>query len=116
MLGTSAQWKDWVYRFVAAKKFDEITPFIPTTQIKPPLESIIYEIILGNYIANDRPKVRELLETWSPDLFDIKSITTALENQLKYRDVREDSVEAGERGRDWRIIMEVSCFDKRLKS
>jgi hypothetical protein len=64
VLGTSAQWKDWVYRFVAAKKFDEITPFIPTTQLRPPLDSAIYEIVLGNYITHNRPRVRELLDQW----------------------------------------------------
>ncbi|KAG9241275.1 vacuolar assembly protein-like protein [Calycina marina] len=106
VLGTSVQWKDWVYRFVAAKKFDEITPYIPTTQAKPPLEWTIYEVILGHYIANDRPMVRRLLESWSPDLFDVQSVTRALENQLKYRDVREDSVQDGIKGRDWKIIIE----------
>ena len=106
VLGISSQWKDWVYRFVAAKKFDEITPYIPITQMKPPLESTIYEVILGHYIANDRPRVRELLDQWSPDLFDVQSVTKALENQLKYRDVREDSVQDGEKGRDWKIIIE----------
>ena len=106
VLGTSQQWKQWVYTFVAADKFDEITNFIPTTQLKPPLESTIYEVVLGHYIAHDRPRVREILDQWSPDLFDIKSVTTALENQLNYRDVREDSVEDGEVGRDWRIIVE----------
>jgi hypothetical protein len=106
VLGTSQQWKHWVYTFVAANKFDEITPFIPTTQLKPPLESTIYEVVLGHYIAHDRPRVRELLDQWAPDLFDINSVTTALENQLNYRDVREDSVEDGEVGRDWRIIVE----------
>ena len=106
VLGTSQEWKQWVYTFVAADKFDEITPFIPTTQLKPPLESTIYEVVLGHYIAHDRPRVRELLGQWAPDLFDINSITTTLENQLNYRDVREDSVEDGEVGRDWRIIVE----------
>jgi len=106
VLGTSSQWKDWVYTFVAANKFDEITPFIPTATIRPPLDSTIYEIVLGHYIAQDRLRVRELLEQWSSDLFDIKAVTTALENQLRYRDVREDSIEDGEKGRDWRIIVE----------
>jgi hypothetical protein len=106
VLGTSQQWKQWVYTFVAANKFDEITPYIPTTQLNPPLESTIYEVVLGHYIAHDRPRVRELLEQWAPDLFDIKSVTTALENQLNYRDVRQDSVEDGIVGRDWRIIVE----------
>ncbi|KAE8445516.1 hypothetical protein EG329_013279 [Mollisiaceae sp. DMI_Dod_QoI] len=106
VLGTPQQWEDYVYTFVGASKFDEITNYIPTTQMRPPLKSEIYEVILGHYIARNRPRVRELLEKWSPDLFDIKSVTTVLENQLKYRDVREDSVEDGVVGRDWRIVME----------
>jgi vacuolar protein sorting-associated protein 41 len=106
VLGTAAQWEEWVYAFAGAKKFDEITNHIPTTQLKPPLPSQIYEVLLGHYVANNRPRVRELLEQWPPELFDIKSVTTVLENQLKYRDVREDSVEDGIVGRDWRIVME----------
>jgi hypothetical protein len=106
VLGTPQQWEDYVYTFVGASKFDEITDYIPTTQMRPPLKSEIYEVILGHYIARNRPRVRDLLERWSADLFDIKSVTTVLENQLKYRDVREDSVEDGIVGRDWRIVME----------
>lgn len=106
VLGMSSQWKEWVYTFAAAKKFDEIVNFIPTAQVHPPLDSTIYEVVLGYYITHDRPRARELLEHWSPDLFDIKSITTILENQLKYRDVREDSIEHGETGHDWKIIVE----------
>lgn len=107
VLGTAQQWEEYVYIFVGANKFDEITNFVPTIQLQPPLKSEIYEVILGHYIARNRPRVRELLDKWSPDLFDIKSVTTVLENQLKYRDVREDSVEDGIVGRDWRIVMEA---------
>ncbi|CZR64445.1 related to VPS41-required for the vacuolar assembly [Phialocephala subalpina] len=110
VLGTPPQWEEYVYTFVGAGKFDEITNYIPSTQMRPPLKSEIYEVILGHYIARNRPRVRELLEQWSPDLFDIKSVTVVLENQLKYRDVREDSVEDGVVGRDWRIVME--CLGK----
>jgi hypothetical protein len=106
VLGTALQWEEYVYIFVGANKFDEITNFIPTTQLQPPLKSEIYEVVLGYYIARNRPRVKELLDKWSPDLFDIKSVTTVLENQLKYRDVREDSIEDGIVGRDWRIVME----------
>ncbi|KAF4635706.1 hypothetical protein G7Y89_g2391 [Cudoniella acicularis] len=106
VLGTAQQWEEWVYVFVGARKFDEITSYIPTTQLKPPLPSQIYEVLLAHYVGHNRPRVRELLELWSTDLFDIKSVTTVLENQLKYRDVREDSVEDGQVGRDWRIVME----------
>lgn len=106
VLGTSTRWEHWVYTFASAKKFDQITNFIPTTQLQPPLPSSIYEIVLGHYSANDRPRLQELLERWPSELFDIKAITDVLENQLKYRDVREDSIEGGEKGRDWRIVME----------
>ncbi|KAM3086409.1 Vacuolar protein sorting-associated protein 41 [Clarireedia jacksonii] len=106
VLGTSDRWEQWVWTFAGKDKFDEITNYIPTVQIKPPLPSTIYEVVLGHYIAHNRPRVRELLEQWSPDLFDVKAVITALENQLKYRDVRQDSVEDGETGRDWRIVME----------
>ena len=85
VLGTSQQWKHWVYTFVAADKFDEITNFIPRSPLKPPLDSTIYEVVLGHYIAQDRPRTRELLDLWAPELFDVKSVTTALENQLNYR-------------------------------
>lgn len=106
VLGTAQQWEEYVYSFVEKNKFDEITNFIPTHQLRPPLKSQIYEVILAHYIARNRPRVQELLDKWSPDLFDIKSVTTVLENQLKYRDVREDSIEDGIVGRDWRIVME----------
>lgn len=106
VLGTSSRWEHWVWTFAGANKFDEITPYIPTTQLQPPLPSTIYEVVLGHYIRQNRPRLRELLDHWPPELFDIKTVTTALENELKYRDVREDTVEEGEQGKDWRIVME----------
>lgn len=106
VLGTSPRWEHWVWTFAGANKFDEITPYIPTAHLQPPLPSTVYEVVLGHYIHDDRPRLRELLEQWAPELFDIRTVTTALENELKYRDVREDSVEDGEQGRDWRIVME----------
>jgi len=106
VLGSSSRWEHWVWTFAGANKFDEIANHIPTTQLHPPLPSTIYEVVLGHYIATDRLRLRELLDLWPPELFEISSVTTALENQLKYRDVREDSVEGGETGRDWRIVTE----------
>ncbi|KAF7555132.1 hypothetical protein G7046_g6626 [Stylonectria norvegica] len=106
VLTTHDRWEKWVWTFAGAKRFDEITNFIPTEPMSPPIPTTIYEIVLGHYIQTDKPRFRELLERWHTDLFDINTITTALENQLKYRDVREDSIDDGEKGRDWRIVME----------
>jgi hypothetical protein len=95
-----------VWTFAGANKFDEIVNYIPTERTRPPMPGTLYEVMLGHYLQVNKPRFWQLLERWSPDLFDVGAITTALEDQLKYRDVREDSVEDGEVGRDWRIVME----------
>ncbi|KAH6891318.1 hypothetical protein B0T10DRAFT_402377 [Thelonectria olida] len=100
------RWEKWVWTFAGAQRFDEITSYIPTEPMHPRIPTTIYEVVLGHYLQNDKLQFRDLLERWPPELFDIKTITTALENQLKYRDVREDSIDDGEKGRDWRIVME----------
>ncbi|KAH7322836.1 hypothetical protein B0I35DRAFT_389754 [Stachybotrys elegans] len=106
VLTTPDRWEKWVWTFAGAQAFDQIADHMPTKQTRPPLPTTIYEVILGHYIQNDKPRFKELMNQWSTDLFDINIVTTALENQLKYRDVREDSIDEGERGRDWRIVME----------
>ncbi|KFA51138.1 hypothetical protein S40293_04764 [Stachybotrys chartarum IBT 40293] len=106
VLGTPDRWEKWVWTFAGAQKVDEISDHMPTKQTHPPLPTTIYEVVLGHYIQNDKPRFKELMQQWSTDLFDINAITTALEKQLKYRDVREDGVEGGEKGRDWRIVIE----------
>ncbi|OLN90039.1 Vacuolar protein sorting-associated protein 41-like protein [Colletotrichum chlorophyti] len=106
VLGSSDRWEKWVWTFAGADKFDEITNYIPSEPMYPPIPGTIYEVVLNHYIQVDKLRFRELLDRWSTDLFDIKTVSTALENQLKYRDVREDSIEGGEKGRDWKIVME----------
>ncbi|POS87620.1 hypothetical protein EPUL_001615 [Erysiphe pulchra] len=106
VLKTAQQWEKYIHKFVSENKFDDIADIIPSEKLHPPLKSEIYEIFLGHYITQNRPKAKVLLERWSTDLYNIKNVTNILENQLKYRDVREDSIEDGEVGRDWRIVME----------
>ncbi|MCJ1318640.1 Vacuolar protein sorting-associated protein 41 [Xylographa vitiligo] len=105
ILGTSSGWEHWVWVFAEANKFHEITPYIPTVQLQPPLPSLVYEVILGHYISHDRPRLHEVLERWSPELFDVHTIIARIEGKLKVGDVREDTVEDGVMGRDWQILM-----------
>ncbi|CAK7214148.1 Vacuolar protein sorting-associated protein 41 [Sporothrix eucalyptigena] len=107
VLRSADRWEKWVWTFAGADQFDAITNYIPTEPLNPPIPRTIYEIVLGHYLKQDKPRFRELLDRWPTELFDITTIVTALENQLNYRDVREDSVEDGERGRDWRIVVEA---------
>jgi hypothetical protein len=106
VLGTPDRWEKWVWTFAGANKFDEIVSYIPAERTRPPMPGTLYEVMLGHYLQANKPKFRGLLDRWSPELYDVSTITAALEDQLKYRDVREDSVEDGEVGRDWRIVME----------
>lgn len=106
VLGTSSRWEHWVWIFAEAKKYEEIIPYIPTTQLRPPLPSVVYEMILGHYISVDRLRFQELLQRWPPELFDAGSIIEAIQARLRGGDIREDSTEDGETGRDWRILMQ----------
>lgn len=106
VLGTSSRWEHWVLAFAQANHFDEITPFIPSTDMKPALPSFVYEVVLGHYIAHDPPRFRDLLDSWNPELFDIHSVRTAIENKLESDSVGEESDEGGEQGRDWRILLD----------
>ncbi|KAI9847305.1 MAG: Vacuolar protein sorting-associated protein 41 [Sclerophora amabilis] len=106
VVDTSSRWEHWIWVFVEADKFDEITPFVPTTQLRPPLPSLTYEVLLAHYIAHDRLRLKELLDRWAPELFDVEPVTVALEDNLRSGDVSEDSIEDGEIGRDWRILSE----------
>lgn len=106
VLTSSGRWEKWVYVFAHAHKLDDITNYIPIEPMRPPIPSSIYEVVLNHYIKTDKLRLKDLLNRWHPNLFNVNTVTTALENQLKYRDVRPDSVEDGVQGRDWRIVME----------
>ena len=106
VLGTSSSWEHWVWVFAQANKYEEITDYIPTTQLRPPLPSLVYEMILGNFVSKDRLRLKALLERWPTELFDASSIISAIQGRLKGGDISESSAEDGVIGRDWRILME----------
>jgi hypothetical protein len=104
VLGTSSRWEHWVWKFAQTNHFNEISPYIPTRQIQPPLPTMVYEVVLGHYIIHDRIRFKHLLEAWDPELFDINSVIEAIKSKLSAGDVTEDSIEGDEQGRDWRIL------------
>lgn len=106
VLGTSSRWEHWVWVFEAAGKIQEITSYIPTTQLSPPLPSVIYEIVLAHYLSHDTRKFRELLlESWKPggtrSLYEPRTIIDAVERKLKNR---EDDMHHGDQ--EWRWLQE----------
>ncbi|KAF1808378.1 hypothetical protein P152DRAFT_477408 [Eremomyces bilateralis CBS 781.70] len=105
VLGTSSRWEHWVLTFAHAGRFDEITPHIPSYDIHPALPSDVYTVVLGHYIHHDQSRLRDLLDIWDPDLFDSKSVISAIESQLDSGLATEETVEDGEKGRDWRFLL-----------
>lgn len=103
VLNTTTRWEHWAWLFVRNKKFDEISLVVPTFQISPPLPPSIFEIILGHYVSTNRVQFKELLDEWPTDLFDVKTISTAIEDQLKPEITPKDS-------NDWRLLEE--CLAK----
>ncbi|KAF1988165.1 hypothetical protein K402DRAFT_452894 [Aulographum hederae CBS 113979] len=110
VLGTSSRWEHWVWTFAEASRFDEIAPYIPTKQLHPPLPSLVYEVVLGHYISHDCLRLKELLDDWDPELFDVNSVASAIESKLKSGDVSDETSEDGVKGRDWRILLD--CLAK----
>jgi hypothetical protein len=106
VLGTSARWEHWVWRFAQTNHYNEISPYMPTKPMQPPLPSMVYEMILGHYIIRDRIRFKHLLEDWDPDLFDINSVIEAIKSKLSVGDVTEESIEGDVQGRDWRILQD----------
>ncbi|KAI4111421.1 MAG: hypothetical protein LQ339_000620 [Xanthoria mediterranea] len=110
VLTTGDHWEHWVWVFAQADKFEDITPYVPSTQLQPPLPSIVYELVLGYYVSNDRKRLKSLLERWPTELFDAGPVIEAIQGRLQVGDIGENSTEDGHVGRDWRILME--CLAK----
>jgi len=107
VLSTSNRWEHWVWQFAQAGRFNEIAPYIPTTQVHPPLPSLVYEVILGHYIQRDRIRFKEFLDRWDTQLFDVRAVAEAIEKKLRSGEITETSVEDDTEGRDWRILQEA---------
>lgn len=106
VLGTSARWEHWVWKFAQTNHFNEISPHIPKKPLQPPLPSMVYEVVLGHYIIHDRIRFKHVLEAWDTDLYDINSVIEAIKSKLSAGDVTEDSIEGDDQGRDWRILQD----------
>ncbi|OJJ51601.1 hypothetical protein ASPZODRAFT_56678 [Penicilliopsis zonata CBS 506.65] len=98
VLQTGTRWDHWAWVFIKAQKFAEITTHIPT-DLHPPLSSQIYEVILGHYVTRDPARLKELLDTWPLDLFDVDGVTVAIEDHIRSNEIASESD-------DWRLLME----------
>lgn len=110
VLNSSSSWEHWAWTFVQAKRFDELTPYIPVDEQGLAIPGVVYELMLGHYLHTDRRRFQELLDRWPCELFDANTIIDAIQSCFKTGEVKEDTVEGDEIGRDWRILNE--CLAK----
>lgn len=99
VLNTTTRWEYWIWLFVKNQKFDEISSYVPTLELTPPLPSSIFEIILAHYLERDRVRFKELLDQWPSDLFEISNITTAIQDQFRAGTTPKGS-------EDWTLLQE----------
>lgn len=79
----SSQWKMWSTIFLKTGHVEELTDVIPTDP-RWNLPKSIYCDILKFWLYKDgSEKVYELLETWEFDLYDLKEVTSAIEELLE---------------------------------
>ncbi|KAA8646233.1 hypothetical protein EYZ11_000629 [Aspergillus tanneri] len=96
-LHTTPRWDHWIWVFIKHDKVDEISSVIPTS-LRPPLPPATYQAILGHYVSENRHRLRELVDLWSFDLFDVNSVATNIKEQLQPENVAPES-------EDWRILL-----------
>lgn len=101
VLGTSPRWEHWVMMFANADHYDEITPYIPSTDVQGHLPSSVYETVLCHYVVHDPVKFAQLLDRWDPDVFNVSSVVTAIEMKLKSDDLGPESETASE----WHLLL-----------
>ncbi|KAK9457296.1 hypothetical protein V1511DRAFT_493254 [Dipodascopsis uninucleata] len=81
------EWEKWAWVYVTGGHVADIAPYLPT--VYPVLSSVVYEMVLGYYLTNDRDKLYDLLERWPAEIYDAKSIISLMENKLKETDDRK---------------------------
>ncbi|RAL01661.1 CLH domain-containing protein [Aspergillus ibericus CBS 121593] len=101
-IDTTRRWEHWAWTFIKNDKLDEISVVMPV-HLRPSLPANVYETVLGHYVAHNRSKFNELVDSWPFDLFDVNNIATEIEEQLQYDSVVPET-------EDWRVL--TKCLAK----
>ncbi|KAK9235437.1 hypothetical protein V1525DRAFT_381619 [Lipomyces kononenkoae] len=80
------EWERWAWVFVTGGHVSDIASHLPVSS--PELSNVIYEMVLGYYLANDKEQLYNFLDKWPIDIYDAKSIIVSMESKLKEEDDR----------------------------
>ncbi|KAK2570430.1 Vacuolar protein sorting-associated protein 41-like protein [Acropora cervicornis] len=70
-------WEDEVYKFARKHQLEAIAPYIPTNTVK--LSSVIYEMVLYDFLKKDYKKFQALIKYWPADLYSVQPIISAVQ-------------------------------------
>ncbi|KAK9493022.1 hypothetical protein V1508DRAFT_120762 [Lipomyces doorenjongii] len=81
------EWERWAWVFVTGGHVTDIANYLPVSS--PELSSVIYEMVLGYYLTNDKDQMYKFLDKWPSEIYDAKSIIVSMESKLKEEDDRK---------------------------
>ncbi|KAI0748728.1 vacuolar assembling protein VPS41 [Daedaleopsis nitida] len=74
------RWEDWIFVFAQKHQLQAIIPYIPTET--PTLGQLVYDMILGYFLNNDRQTLLQTIKTWPKGIYDIPAVIVAVQSQL----------------------------------
>lgn len=74
------RWERWIQTFRQANRLALLAPVVPTYE--PRLPKHVYNSILVELTSDDPKVMLEVLKTWPADVFDVSTVTKAIEEQM----------------------------------
>ncbi|MBW0462781.1 hypothetical protein O181_002496 [Austropuccinia psidii MF-1] len=82
-------WEDWIFMLTEKGQLEIIIPFVPTET--PRLSKLVYEVILVHLLRKDPQKMLNMIQKWSPDLYNISAVLSATLDRLS-RDAESSEI------------------------
>eukprot|EP01135_Chromosphaera_perkinsii_P002515 Nk52_evm31s224 gene=Nk52_evmTU31s224 len=77
----SKLWENWIFTFAKINQLKAISELIPTEN--PRLSSTAYEMVLHYFLQNDYAGFQQTISDWPSELYNIKTVITAVLERLK---------------------------------
>ncbi|KAJ1962828.1 Vacuolar protein sorting-associated protein 41 [Dispira parvispora] len=78
----AALWEKWVFTFAELNQLQVVSSILPTES--PRLSNTVYEMVLAFWLTKDLRHLTATVRTWPPELYNIPSVITAVEDQLQH--------------------------------
>lgn len=83
--GDKDLWEEEIYKFVRCKQLKHISAYLPRG-VDSKLNPQVYEMVLYDYLKNDRQGLLSLLKSWPSNLYNAKAVIAAIHNHFEKAD------------------------------